>query len=147
MFEDDIPGDGGDPGDVLDPLVEDDTGGSDTILAPVIEDDPGGSTGDGEILDPVIEVDPAPDEYWLYFDESASVGPAEIYDFDPEADILRITMNPELSSGTEDIQTATSEDGLDTLVYSDQSLIAMLKGVPGVDASNIYLESGAASFS
>ncbi|NCO21502.1 MAG: calcium-binding protein [Rhodobacterales bacterium] len=81
------------------------------------------------------------DVMWLYADAAApAAGMAEIADFTPGEDFLRISLNPQISAaGVVDI--AVSEDGQDGLVQVDGVTVAILRGAPNLSLTDIYVET------
>lgn len=152
VIEDDIAGDstGTDPEDVLSPVIEEDTAGDSTgtdpsgVLPPVIEDDI--AKGDGDVLLPVAEDDPAPVGAFSAPIEVTQTTPAEITGFDATEDILCVTINPDFMDGPLNVVTPPSADGEHTLVYVDEMLIATLNASAKLDASHIYIDNGALPF-
>ncbi len=80
------------------------------------------------------------DTFWLYHDSSSGVGHAEITDFTVGEDFLRISLNPDIASGTPEISVAPSEDGNDGIVTVNGEVVAVLQGTPGASAADVYVD-------
>lgn len=80
------------------------------------------------------------DTFWLYHDTGSGIGHAEITDFSTGEDFLRISLNPDLTSGTPVISVTPSEDGLDGVVTVNGEVVAVLQGAPGASAADIYVD-------
>lgn len=80
------------------------------------------------------------DTFWLYHDSASGVGHAEITDFEPGADFLRISLNPDVTHGDPDVSVGASEDGQDGVVTVNGEVIAVLRGTPDVTLSDIYVD-------
>lgn len=79
------------------------------------------------------------DVFWLYSD--GDMPAAEVTDFQRGADFLRISLNPQAGYGDDpDVQVTTSADGADSLVAVDGSVLAVLKGVTGIDEGDYSVE-------
>ncbi len=80
------------------------------------------------------------DTFWLYFDSASGVGFAEITDFSSGEDFLRVSLNPDITSGTPEVSVTPSEDGLDGVVRVNGEVVAMLRGAPDATAGDIYVD-------
>ncbi len=80
------------------------------------------------------------DTFWLYHDSASGAGYAEITDFTQGEDFLRISLNPEVTSGTPDVSVGPSEDGQDGIVRVNGEIIAVLRGAPGASQADIYVD-------
>jgi len=134
----------------LDPVIEDDqpdTGGQepdpDDILAPVVEDDAATPSDgqEGDILDPVIEDDSEPDITWVASDEHADEVHAEIEGFQIGEDILQISLSPDVAKDQTEVTVVQSDDGEDSLVFVDENLVAVLKGVVNATVADVYVDT------
>ena len=80
------------------------------------------------------------DTFWLYFDSASGVGFAEITDFSSGEDFLRISLNPDITSGTPEVSVDPSEDGLDGVVRVNGEVVAVLQGAPEATTADIYVD-------
>ncbi|MEC7760302.1 MAG: calcium-binding protein [Pseudomonadota bacterium] len=80
------------------------------------------------------------DTFWVYHDDDGNTGTAEVTDFEPGLDFLRISLNPDIEHGELNVGIAASGDGADTLVSVDGQLIAVLRGVSGVTTADVFVE-------
>ena len=135
---------------ILEPVIKDDqpdTGGPepdpDDILAPVVEDDAATPSDgqEGEILEPVIEDDSEPDIVWVESDEHADDVHAEVEGFQIGEDILQISLCPDTAQDQTEVTVVQSEDGEDSLVFVDEHLVAVLKGVASATVADVYVDT------
>jgi len=81
------------------------------------------------------------DVLWLYADAAAPADQiAEITDFTPGEDFLRISLNPQIAAEGV-VEVVVSQDGLDGLVQVDGTTVAILRGAPDVTLADIYVET------
>jgi len=80
------------------------------------------------------------DVFWLYFDQDSGVGAAEITDFEPGSDFLRVSLNPEVVHGTPDVEVMPSQDGDDGLVIINGDVVAILQGAADATAADVFVE-------
>ena len=80
------------------------------------------------------------DLFWLYSDAS-SADVADITDFVPGEDFLRISLNPQLGPGPGTLAVETSDDGADGVVRIDGVTVAILRGAPDATQHDIYVET------
>ena len=80
------------------------------------------------------------DTFWLYHDTGSGVGFAEITDFSSGQDFLRISLNPDLTSGDPDVTVAPSGDGSDGIVTVNGEGVAVLVGAPGATVADVYVD-------
>ncbi len=80
------------------------------------------------------------DTFWLYHDTGSGAGFAEITDFAPGEDFLRVSLNPDLNSGEPEVEVGPSDDGEDGLVIVNGEVVAVLRGTPDVALSDIYVD-------
>jgi Ca2+-binding RTX toxin-like protein len=80
------------------------------------------------------------DTFWVYHDEETGSGAAQIMDFQPGLDFLRISLNPGLDHEDLAVAFTPSEDAADTLVTVDGNLVAVLHGVSGVTGDDVLVE-------
>ena len=80
------------------------------------------------------------DTFWLYFDHGSGAGHAEVTDFEPGADFLRIELNPEAVRGEPVVGVGPSDDGEDGIVTVNGAVVAVLTGSPHATAADIYVE-------
>lgn len=80
------------------------------------------------------------DTFWVYHDDDGADHVAEVTDFEPGLDLLRISLNPELDHGDLSVGLATTSDGSDTLVSVDGQMVAILRGASGVTVSDLVVD-------
>ncbi|MEJ2018091.1 MAG: hypothetical protein P8X51_07290 [Maritimibacter sp.] len=80
------------------------------------------------------------DTFWVYFDAGSGSGAAEITDFTPGEDFLRISLNPDIVKSGPEISVGPSEDGQDGLVIVNGETVAVLRGAPGATDADIYID-------
>ncbi|MEJ2037078.1 MAG: hypothetical protein P8X69_13995, partial [Maritimibacter sp.] len=80
------------------------------------------------------------DTFWVYFDAGSGSGAAEITDFTPGEDFLRISLNPDIVKSGPEISVGPSEDGQDGLVIVNGETVAVLRGAPGATEADIYID-------
>jgi len=129
--EDDLPDDGSQNPDPLD------------VLAPMIEDDVETPPNDEEdALLPVDQIETDADGIWVNFEDDAGLGYSEIEDFQAGQDVLHIVINPNSIVGDLDLEVLAAANGLDSEVYLEQQLVAVLKGAPDATMADIVVEIG-----
>ncbi|WP_226779778.1 calcium-binding protein [Oceaniglobus trochenteri] len=77
------------------------------------------------------------DVFWLY---AGGAGAADITDFTPGQDFLRVSLNPH-GGGAGDVAIVMSGDGLDGLVQVDGATVAILRGAPDATLTDLYVET------
>ncbi len=130
--EDDMPDDGNqnpDPGDILQPVIEAD-----------IQTPSDGNQGD--VILPVDQIETDADNIWIDFDDDAGLGYSEIEDFQAGQDVLHILIDPKSVMGDLDLKVKLADNGLDSKVYLEQQLVAILKGAATATTSDIQVEIG-----
>lgn len=81
------------------------------------------------------------DLFWLHHDATAGGGVADITDFQPGADFLRVSLNPAVGYGEAlAVEVAPSTDGADAEVRVDGDLVAILRGAAEASASDVFVE-------
>lgn len=110
-----------------------------TVLGAVDEDDDTTPSdgNEGDILQPVDQIESDQDVIWVDGSTDTGLGYAEVEDFELGQDMLHITVAPEMVEGELDLNVTASEDGQDAMVYVEHRLIAVLKGVPGATNADI----------
>ncbi len=147
----DLPEDPEDGLDILAPNYEDDPPDAgdqnpdpDNVLAPVNEDDvatpPIGDEGD--ILLPVDQINSDNDTIWINFNDDAGLGYSEIEDFQSGHDVLHVLIEPNAVFGALDVDILLGENGLDSHVFVEQKLVAILKGAPNATPADVIVEIG-----
>ncbi|OIP83120.1 MAG: hypothetical protein AUK37_07970 [Rhodobacterales bacterium CG2_30_65_12] len=139
---------GGDGNDVIDHLgrVEQDYHTAQHEFAWHIDNDAdtldGGSGNDTLIMDRADSATGGAgyDTFWVYFDNASGGGAAEVGDFTPGEDFLRISLNPALDNGDMALSVAPSDDGQDAVVSVNGEIVAMLRGAPGASAADVLVE-------
>jgi hypothetical protein len=82
------------------------------------------------------------DVFWLYPPVgSDAIEVAEVSNFTPGEDILRISLDGGAGTGAGLVSVTGSDDGLDGLVQIDGVTVAILRGAPGVSMGDIYVET------
>lgn len=81
------------------------------------------------------------DVFWLYDGAEDADAVAQVEDFVPGVDFLRISVNPQTGvTGAPQVEVRASEDGQDGLVIVNGELAAVLKGAPNATTSDVYAE-------
>ncbi|MGH1331598.1 MAG: calcium-binding protein [Paracoccaceae bacterium] len=80
------------------------------------------------------------DVFWLYSDTDVDEADniAEITDFTPGEDFLRVTLNPHAGYGALDV--VVSDEGSDSLVMINGEVVAILRGGAGASTEDVYAE-------
>lgn len=136
--------------DVLEPVIEDDLPGDgedpdpEDVLAPVIEDDVATppDADEGDVLLPVDQIESDANTIWINFNDDAGLGYSEIADFQAGQDVLHVLIEPDAVIGQLDVELVKSESGLDSLVYVEQQLVAVLVNSPDVTLADVIVETG-----
>jgi Ca2+-binding RTX toxin-like protein len=102
----------------------------------------GGAGDDTLIFDrfDFVEGGNGEDVFWLYHDGvDAETSVAEVRDFTPGEDFLRVSLNPQIGENDEPVvEVRASEDGLDGHVIVNGDLVAVLKGAPTATTSDVW---------
>lgn len=80
------------------------------------------------------------DTFWLYSDAEQGIGSAEVTDFVPGEDFLRISLDPELDEEGMVYDVQPSGDGSDGVVTVNGDVVAILRGAPGATIHDVYVE-------
>lgn len=80
------------------------------------------------------------DTFWIYHDAGEGIGAAEVMDFEPGLDFLRVSLNPDLDHGDLTVTVAPSPDGLDAQVSVDGQIVAILRGAVDATASDVLVD-------
>ena len=81
------------------------------------------------------------DTFWLYSDaEVPDPIVADVADFTPGEDFLRISLNPQIRADGV-VAVVPSEDGLDGFVQVDGTTVAVLRGAPDATLADIFVET------
>lgn len=81
------------------------------------------------------------DTFWLYHNPELGEDIAEVSDFAPGEDFLRVSLNPDMGyDGDSQITVEPSDDGADGLVLVDGDIVALLRGAPGATLADIHVE-------
>lgn len=86
------------------------------------------------------------DTFWVYFDAASGSGAAEVMDFNPGEDLLRITLNPDLDHRDMAVSVAPSDDGADAVVRMNGETVAILRAAADAGASDVVVELGQDAF-
>ncbi|MFT6451466.1 MAG: Ca2+-binding RTX toxin-like protein [Halocynthiibacter sp.] len=80
------------------------------------------------------------DVFWLYSDTDVDEADniAEMTDFTPGEDFLRVTLNPHSGYGALDV--VVSDEGSDSLVMINGEVVAILRGGAGASTEDVYAE-------
>lgn len=79
------------------------------------------------------------DVFWLYTDDAGDAS-AEITDFVPGEDFLRVTLNPDMHHSQPKVAVGPSADGQDAFVSINDEVIAYLRGAPAASLADIFVE-------
>jgi Ca2+-binding RTX toxin-like protein len=80
------------------------------------------------------------DTFWVYHDDATGAGHAEVMDFEPGVDFLRVTLNPVLDHGEIEVAVGASADGADGVVSVNGTVVALLRGTPDITPSDVLVE-------
>ncbi len=80
------------------------------------------------------------DTFHLYFDHDTGAGHADVTDFVPGEDFIRITLDPDVDPDTVDLNVSASDDGQDGVVTINGEVVALLQGAPDATAADVYVE-------
>jgi Ca2+-binding RTX toxin-like protein len=80
------------------------------------------------------------DTFWVYHDDATGTRHAEVMDFEPGVDFLRVTLNPVLDHGEIEVAVGASADGADGVVAVNGTVVALLRGTPGITPSDVLVE-------
>lgn len=108
------------------------------------QDDLSGGTGDDTLImdrKDVAEGGEGTDTFWVYFDVDDGEGFAEIADFRPGQEVLRITLNPEFDLGGAKIRVGPAENGEDGVVTLDDQIVARLRGAANITPADVVVEA------
>lgn len=80
------------------------------------------------------------DIFWLYSDTDVDEADniAEVTDFTPGEDFLRVTLNPHAGYGALDV--VVSDEGSDSIVMINGEVVAILRGGAGASTEDVYAE-------
>ncbi len=78
------------------------------------------------------------DTFWVYSNQTGDEGVAEIVDFEPGVDFLRISLNPEMVDS--DPEVALDLDGADALVSVNGEVVAVLRGAQNATLSDLKVD-------
>ncbi len=124
--------------DTVDPNQTDPEG---VILSPEEDtpDNPDQQPVDGEPLRPADSIEGVNGKLQLDFEDVTATGYVEVFDFDPGQDNLEILIESQSVQGGADLLIMQSPDGQDAEVYVEGQLVAVLKGAPQADASDVLV--------
>ncbi|WP_371171395.1 calcium-binding protein [Aliiroseovarius sp. 2305UL8-7] len=80
------------------------------------------------------------DVFWVYSDADAGDESAEVTDFVPGQDFLRVSLNPEQDPDSLEYDVHPSASGEDGVVTVNGEVVAILKGAPGATTHDVYVE-------
>jgi len=81
------------------------------------------------------------DVFWLYHDGADGMTMAEVTDFVPGEDFLRVTLNPQIGENeVPEVVVRPTDNGADGHVIVNGDLVAVLYGAPTATVSDVYAE-------
>ncbi len=80
------------------------------------------------------------DNFHLYFDDESGEGHADVTDFVPGEDFLKVTLDPDEKPDDVSLEVKASEDGADGLVVVNGEVVAILQGAPNATSADVYVE-------
>ncbi|MBT2131558.1 calcium-binding protein [Aliiroseovarius lamellibrachiae] len=80
------------------------------------------------------------DNFHLYFDDDSGEGHADVTDFVPGEDFLKVTLDPDEDPDDVTLEVKASEDGADGVVVVNGEIIAVLEGAPDATSADVYVE-------
>ncbi len=108
-----------------------------------------GDPAEVEVLSDTAEVETESDDLgegldqtgtsFVGFDESGDLHVAQVTDFEIGEDVLAVEMNQDAVNGTLEVEVENSDNGMDSMVYVEQELIAVLQGTPDVNAQDVMV--------
>lgn len=103
----------------------------------------GGAGNDTLIMDrhDTATGDEGMDTFWVFFDGASGLGFADVTDFEPGTDFLRVTLNPDLDHGDMIVEVQPSDDGQDGVVTLNGDVVAMLRGASDATLADVLFEA------
>ncbi|MCK0139968.1 calcium-binding protein [Aliiroseovarius sp. F47248L] len=80
------------------------------------------------------------DVFWIYSDAAAGEDHAEVMDFVPGQDFLRVSLDPTQDTGALEYDVHPSTTGEDGVVTVNGEVVAILRGAPGATTYDVYVE-------
>ena len=80
------------------------------------------------------------DVFWLYSNDGDGLGHAEVTDFTPGEDFLRIQLDPATDALSMEFDVHPSASGDDSIVTVNGEVVALLKGSPNATVRDVYVE-------
>ena len=80
------------------------------------------------------------DVFWVYSDADAGDESAEVTDFVPGQDFLRVSLDPDQDPDSLEYDVHPSASGEDGVVMVNGEVVAILKGAPGATTHDVYVE-------
>lgn len=80
------------------------------------------------------------DVFWVYADTDVSDEHAEVTDFVPGQDFLRVSLDPDQNADDLEYDVHPSATGEDGVVTVNGEIVAILKGAPGATTHDVYVE-------
>ncbi len=80
------------------------------------------------------------DVFWIYSDAAAGDDFAEVMDFVPGQDFLRVSLDPEQDAKSLEYDVQPSDTGEDGVVTVNGEIVAVLRGAPGASVHDVYVE-------
>ncbi|WP_289044110.1 calcium-binding protein [uncultured Aliiroseovarius sp.] len=80
------------------------------------------------------------DVFWVYSDAEAGEDHAEVTDFVPGQDFLRVSLDPDHDTGNLEYDVHPSATGEDGIVTVNGEVVVILKGAPGATTNDVYVE-------
>lgn len=80
------------------------------------------------------------DTFWVYHDGTDGGGFADIQDFEVGVDFLKVSLDPNTTTGTLDVDVTPSADGEDAVVTVNGATIALLRGAADASLADVLFE-------
>ncbi|MDE9450385.1 hypothetical protein J3R80_07865 [Aliiroseovarius sp. Z3] len=80
------------------------------------------------------------DVFWIYSDADSGEDHAEVMDFVPGQDFLRVSLDPTQDAGELEYEVQPSATGEDGVVTVNGEVVAILRGAPGATTHDVYIE-------
>ncbi|SEV87941.1 Hemolysin-type calcium-binding repeat-containing protein [Aliiroseovarius sediminilitoris] len=102
----------------------------------------GGSGDDTLIMDrsDIATGGDGEDVFWVYSDADAGQSHAEVMDFVPGQDFLRVSLDPTQDARDLEYDVHPSATGEDGIVTVNGEVVAILRGAPGATMHDVYVE-------
>ena len=87
-----------------------------------------------------LEAEAESEAVWVSEDAQTGLDAAQVDDFQPGEDVLFLTVDAGSFPADSEVDIVPSDDGNDGLIYVNNELIAVLKGVPQANAADIVMQ-------